>query len=184
MKKKLCLLSLVTLLGFCSCGGFSAAHDTFFRATYMENLNLFNMPTLEVTNTRLLNNTCFYYTTNEEDFNKYASDVFTYLIERESMKYIVYKGEKRSNLLDDKYNHYNVYSSKNIEDYKINNGYQYIFSYAELNSDTSLVMAFSITLEFYQETRTHELLDEGFTYNASMDISGIDNPQYLYYSIK
>ena len=71
-----------------------------------------------------------------------------------------------------------------LEEYKINNGYQYIFSYAELNSDTSLVMAFSITLEFYHETRTHELLDEGFTYNASMDISGIDNPQYLYYSIK
>lgn len=184
MKKNITLLSLTILIGLCSCGNTGAAHNKFFGATYLENLNLFNMPSLEIENTRLLDNTAFYYTTTEADFNKYNQDVFKYLTERESMKYILYKGEKRSNLLDDKYNHFNVYSSKNIEDYKIDNGYQYIFSFSELNSDTSLSMAFCITLEYFNKTQTNEKLDEGFTYNAIMDISGIDTPQYLFYTIK
>lgn len=183
MKKKLILLSLIPILGLTSCG-VSAAHDTFFKSSYMENLNLYNMPTLDTTNTRLLDSTSFYYTTTEEDFNKYASDMFKYLIERESMKYVLYKGENRSNLLDDKYNQYNVYSSKNIDDYKIDKGYQFIFSFTELNSDTSLSMAFCMTLEYYEEPQTNEHLEKDFTYNAMLDISGIDKPQYLFYTIK
>lgn len=182
MNKKLLLITLTSLIGLTSCGG-SAAHDTFFRASYLENLNLFNMPTLELENTRLLNNTEFYYTTTEAEFEKYSLDVFTYLIQRESMKYVLYKGEKRSDLLDDKYNRYNCYSSKNIEDYKIDNGYQYIFSYSELNSDTSLNMAFMITLEYFQDISTHNNLDN-FTFNAIMSIKGIDTPQYYFYCIK
>lgn len=183
MKKRITLLSLTILFGLCSCGS-TASYNTFFKSSYIENLNLFNMPTLKVDNTRLLDDTTFFYTTSEEEFNKYSTDVFNYLIERESMKYVLYKGEARTNLLDDKFNHYNVYASKNIEDYKIDKGYQYIFSYSELNSDTSLNIAFCITLQYYGESKTHERLDKDFTYNAIMDISGIDTPQYLYYTIK
>ena len=185
MKNKLLLLSLTSLTLLSSCSGGSAAHDTFFRASYLENLNLFNMPTLEVTNTRLLDNTEFYYTTTEVDFEKYSQDVFKYLIERESMKYVLYKGEKKTDLLDDKYNRFNVYSSKDINDFKTENGYYFIFSYSELNSDTSLQMAFSIELEYLGDTLlTHDRLETNFNYNAIMSIEGIDTPQYYYYTLK
>ena len=184
MKKKSLLLSLVLITSLTSCGSTSAAHDTFFSASYLENLDLFNMPTLSLENTRLLDHEEFYYTTTEEDFNKYSQDVFKYLIERESIKYVVYKGEKKSDLLDDKYNRYNTYSSKNIEDYAIDKGYHFIYSYTDLNSDTSFSMAFSITLEFEGETKTHERLGNDFTYNAVMTIEGIDTPQYYFYCIK
>ena len=46
------------------------------------------------------------------------------------MKYVVYKGEKKTDLLDDKYNRYNTYSSKNLEDYKTEDGYDFIFSFS------------------------------------------------------
>lgn len=182
MKNKKLLLSLVSLIGLTSCGGI-ASHNTFFAANYLENLNLFNMPTIEVDNTRLYDGTHLYYTTTQVEFDNYASKVFTYLIERETMKYVLYKGEARSDLLDSTYNRYNVYASENINDYKIDNGYYFIFSYTDLNNDTSLQMAFSITLEYYNESSTNELFEEDFTYNALMKIEGIDKPHYYFYTI-
>ena len=100
------------------------------------------------------------------------------------MKYVLYKGEKRSDLLDDKYNRFNVYSSKDISNYKTDNGYYFIFSYSELNADTSLQMAFSIELEYLGDTLlTHDRLETDFKYNAIMSIEGIDTPQYYYYTL-
>ena len=183
MKKSKILLSLSTLIALTSCNSFNISYDTFFSSNYLENLNLYNMPEINTTDTRLLNTNTFFYTTSEENFNKYSDDLFNYLFARESMKYVLYKGEKKTDLLDDKYNQYYVHSSKNKEDFKTDTGYYVIYSYSGLNSDTSLSMAFSITLDYYDTTQTNPDLDETFTYNAVMKILGIDNPQYYFYKI-
>ena len=183
MKKKLILLSLISLMSMTSCNIASLDKDLFFSSNYLEGINLFNMPSLDPTNSRLVNKKHLYYTSTDEEFTKYNQDMFKYLIERESMDYVLFKGEKKSDLLDDKYNRFNVHSSNDIAKYQIENGYQYIFSYDELNEDTSLHSAFEITLTHYATNQQKEEFGTDFTYNSIMSIIIIDNPQYLFYTI-
>lgn len=183
MKKKKILLTLLSLISLSSCGA-TTDYNTFFTNNYLETINLFNMPEIKVDNTRLYDKNEFYYTTSKEEFSSYSNELFNYLLKRESMTYILYKGEARSDLLDKTYNRYNMYTSNNIEDYKTDNGYTFYFSYYELNEDTSLRMLWEIDLDYYNESLTNEKIGTDFTYNACMKIKGVDNPHYLFYTIK
>ena len=183
MKKKTLLLSLLTLFTLSSCNVASLDYNEFFTTNYLEGLNLFNMPTLSASNTRLKDKKYFYFTTTEEEFNKYSADMFKYLKERESMDYVVYKGEKKSDLLDDSYNRYNVHSSAYLENYRTPTGYQFIFSFDDLNEDSSLSVAFDMSLNYYGVTQSNPELGEDFTYNACMSITGVDNAHYLFYTV-